>query len=237
MNWLRFREMSFNGLWKQNPGLVQLLGLCPILAVSTTMVNAVSLGLATVLVMAVSNLAIASLRNFIPYEIRIPVFILVIAALVTVVDLSINAYLHELYLVLGIFIPLIATNCIVLARVEAYAAKNDIVSSTVDGILMGLGLVWVLALLGGMRELIGAGTLFAGIDMLIPALSHIEVFGHDYSGFLIMILPPGAFFTLGCLIALFNFINARITARAARKPQPVVSKADEPEAGEPSAAS
>lgn len=221
MNWQHFREMSINGLWKQNPGLVQLLGLCPILAVSTTMVNAVSLGLATVLVMALANLAIASLRNFIPYEIRIPVFILVIAALVTVVDLSINAYFHELYLVLGIFIPLIATNCIVLARVEAYAAKNDIISSTVDGLLMGLGLVWVLAALGGLRELIGAGTLFAGIDMIVPSLSHIEVFGQDYTGFLLMILPPGAFFTLGCLIALYNVLNARITSRAAGRAQPL----------------
>ena len=220
MDWQRFRETSYNGLWKQNPGLVQLLGLCPILAVSTTMVNAVSLGLATVLVMAVANLAIAGLRNFIPYEIRIPVFILVIAALVTMVDLAFNAWFHELYLVLGIFIPLIVTNCIVLARVEAYAAKNDALSSTIDGVMMGLGLVWVLAVLGGTRELLGAGTLFSGIDMIIPSLSHIEVFGHDYTGFLVTILPPGAFFTLGCLIALFNWINARAAARASRPPRP-----------------
>ncbi|MBA4743048.1 MAG: electron transport complex subunit E [Azoarcus sp.] len=216
MDWQRFRENSYNGLWKQNPGLVQLLGLCPILAVSTTLVNAVSLGLATILVMAVANLAIALLRNFIPYEIRIPVFILVIAALVTMVDLAFNAYFHELYLVLGIFIPLIVTNCIVLARVEAYAAKNDPIASTIDGLMMGLGLVWVLAVLGGTRELVGAGTLFAGIDMIVPALSHIDVFGQDYSGFLLMILPPGAFFTLGCLIALFNWINARAASRTER---------------------
>ena len=226
MDWQRFRENSYNGLWKQNPGLVQLLGLCPILAVSTTLVNAVSLGLATILVMAVANLAIALLRNFIPYEIRIPVFILVIAALVTMVDLAFNAYFHELYLVLGIFIPLIVTNCIVLARVEAYAAKNDPVASTIDGVMMGLGLVWVLAVLGGTRELIGAGTLFAGIDMIVPALSHIDVFGQDYSGFLLMILPPGAFFTLGCLIALFNWINARANARAARRPKPAAPAAE-----------
>ena len=121
----QFRDVAWGGLWKQNPGLAQLLGLCPILAVSTSVVNAVSLGLATVLVMAVANLAVASLRNFIPYEIRIPVFILIIAALVTMVDLAFNAYMHSLYLVLGIFIPLIVTNCIVLARVEAYAAKNE----------------------------------------------------------------------------------------------------------------
>lgn len=229
MDWQRFRENSYNGLWKQNPGLVQLLGLCPILAVSTTLVNAVSLGLATILVMAVANLAIALLRNFIPYEIRIPVFILVIAALVTMVDLAFNAYFHELYLVLGIFIPLIVTNCIVLARVEAYAAKNDPIASTIDGVMMGLGLVWVLAVLGGARELIGAGTLFAGIDMIVPGLSHIDVFGQDYSGFLLMILPPGAFFTLGCLIALFNWINARTASRTERtggEPSTVAERAE-----------
>jgi len=220
MDWQRFRETSYNGLWKQNPGLVQLLGLCPILAISTTLVNAVSLGLATVLVMALANLAIAGLRNFIPYEIRIPVFILVIAALVTMVDLAFNAWFHELYLVLGIFIPLIVTNCIVLARVEAYAAKNDALTSTIDGVMMGLGLVWVLAVLGGLRELLGNGTLFAGIDMIFPSLSAIEVFGHDYAGFLVTVLPPGAFFTLGCLIAAFNWINGRLAARAARRPRP-----------------
>jgi len=220
MNMQGFRDNAYNGLWKQNPGLVQLLGLCPILAVSTTMVNAVSLGLATILVMAVANLSIASLRNFIPYEIRIPVFILVIASLVTMVDLSFNAWLHELYLVLGIFIPLIVTNCIVLARVEAYAAKNDPISSTIDGIMMGFGLVWVLAVLGGVRELIGSGTIFSGIDMVFPSLSAIHVFGDGYPDFLIAILPPGAFFALGCLIALFNWINARSAKRAPARPQP-----------------
>lgn len=214
----KFGDLAYNGLWKQNPGLVQLLGLCPILAVSNTMVNAVSLGLATIIVMAVANLGIASLRNFIPYEIRIPVFILVIASLVTIVDLSFNAWLHELYLVLGIFIPLIVTNCIVLARVEAYAAKNDPWSSTLDGVMMGLGLVWVLAVLGGLRELLGSGTLFQGIDMIFPSLSEIHLFGDDYPGFLLAILPPGAFFALGCLIALFNWINSLLNARATATP-------------------
>lgn len=221
----RVSELAYNGLWKQNPGLVQLLGLCPILAISTTMVNAVSLGLATILVMAVANLGIALLRNFIPYEIRIPVFILVIASLVTIVDLSFNAWLHELYLVLGIFIPLIVTNCIVLARVEAYAAKNDPWSSTLDGVMMGLGLVWVLAVLGGVRELIGNGTLLQGIDMIFPSMSAIQVFGDDYPDFLLAILPPGAFFALGCLIALFNWLNSRASARSQRKTQPATGEA------------
>ena len=142
-----YRDIAWNGIWKQNTGLAQLLGLCPILAISTNMVNAVSLGLATMLVMALANLGVAALRNFIPYEIRIPVFILIIAALVTVVDLAFNAWLHSLYLVLGIFIPLIVTNCIVLARVEAFAAKNDLRHSIADGIAQGIGLVAVLAVL------------------------------------------------------------------------------------------
>lgn len=213
-----YREIAWNGIWKQNTGVVQILGLCPILAISTNIVNAVSLGLATILVMAMSNLVIAALRNFIPYEIRIPVFILIIAALVTVVDLAFNAYLHELYLVLGIFIPLIVTNCIVLARVEAFAAKNEPGGSTVDGIAMGIGLTLVLAVLGAMREVVGSGTLLSGIDMLIPGAQPIVLFGADYPGFLIAILPPGAFIALGCLIAGRNWIEARKQARLRANP-------------------
>ena len=213
-----YREIAWNGIWKQNCGIVQILGLCPILAISTNIVNAVSLGLATILVMAMANLVIAALRNFIPYEIRIPVFILIIAALVTVVDLAFNAYLHELYLVLGIFIPLIVTNCIVLARVEAFAAKNEPGGSTVDGIAMGIGLTLVLAVLGAMREVVGSGTLLSGIDMLIPGAQPIVLFGDDYPGFLIAILPPGAVIALGCLIAGRNWIEARKQARARANP-------------------
>lgn len=213
-----YREIAWNGIWKQNCGIVQILGLCPILAISTNIVNAVSLGLATILVMAMANLVIAALRNFIPYEIRIPVFILIIAALVTVVDLAFNAYLHELYLVLGIFIPLIVTNCIVLARVEAFAAKNEPGGSTVDGIAMGIGLTLVLAVLGAMREVVGSGTLLSGIEMIIPGAQPIVLFGADYPGFLIAILPPGAFIALGCLIAGRNWIEARKQARLRANP-------------------
>ena len=234
-----FSQIAKNGVWKQNTSIVQILGLCPLLAVTTNLVNGVMLSLATIIVMAISGLAVASLRNLIPHEIRIPVFILIVAALVTIVDLLFNANLHELYLVLGIFIPLIVTNCIVLARVEAYAAKNDPLTSTIDGIMMGLGLVWVLGLLGAMRELIGAGTLFAGIEMIIPGASAISVFGDDYAGFLIAILPPGAFFALGMLIAAFNAINVRLAARARRQPPPATAhKAPEEQADtEPAAAS
>ena len=213
-----FRTIANNGIWKQNTSIVQILGLCPLLAVTTNMVNGVMLSLATILVMALSGVAIASLRNFIPHEIRIPVFILIVAALVTVVDLLFNANLHELYLVLGIFIPLIVTNCIVLARVEAFAAKNPPLQSTLDGVFMGVGMLWTLALLGGLRELLGAGTLFGGIDMVFPSLQPIQLLPESYPGFLLALLPPGAFILLGCLIAWKNWLEARAAARNRQKP-------------------
>ena len=208
-----YKEIAWNGVWKQNSILAQLLGLCPLLAVSTNLVNAVSLGLATILVMGLSNLAISALRGFIPYEIRIPVFVLIIAALVTVVDLAFNAFLHDLYLVLGIFIPLIVTNCIVLARVEAFAAKNSMPAATFDGIMMGVGFVWVIGLLGAIRELVGQGTLFSGIEMIIPTATAIQILPADYPGFLIAILPPGAFFVLGLLVAGRNWLDHRANQR------------------------
>lgn len=222
------KSIADNGIWKQNTSIVQILGLCPLLAVTTNAVNGIMLSLATIIVMALSGVAIASLRNFIPHEIRIPVFILIVAALVTVVDLLFNANLHELYLVLGIFIPLIVTNCIVLARVEAFAAKNEPGGSTVDGIAMGIGLTLVLAVLGAMREVVGSGTLLSGIDMLIPGAQPIVLFGADYPGFLIAILPPGAFIALGCLIAGRNWIEARKQARARANPPAPSAPADAP---------
>jgi electron transport complex protein RnfE len=209
-----YREITHNGLWKQNAILAQLLGLCPLLAVSSTMVNAVSLGLATILVMGLSSLAVSALRGFIPYEIRIPVFILIIAALVTIVDLLFNAYLHDLYLVLGIFIPLIVTNCIVLARVEAFAAKHSAGLAAYDGVVMGVGFVWVIGLLGALRELVGQGTLFSGIEMIIPGATAWQILPEDYSGFLLAILPPGAFFVLGLMIAGRNWLDHRANERA-----------------------
>lgn len=209
-----YREITHNGLWKQNAILAQLLGLCPLLAVSSTMVNAVSLGLATILVMGLSNLAVSTLRGFIPYEIRIPVFILIIAALVTIVDLLFNAYLHDLYLVLGIFIPLIVTNCIVLARVEAFAAKHSAGLAAYDGVVMGVGFVWVIGLLGALREFVGQGTLFSGIEMIIPGATAWQILPEDYPGFLLAILPPGAFFVLGLMIAGRNWLEHRANERA-----------------------
>jgi electron transport complex protein RnfE len=200
------REIVVNGLWKQNPGIVQLLGLCPLLAISNTVVNSLSLGLATTLVMATASGSVALVRNVIPHEIRIPAFVLIIAALVTVVQLAMNAWMHPLYLVLGVFIPLITTNCIVLARVEAFASKRSTAHSILDATMMGLGLTGVLVLLGGLREAIGKGTLFSGIDLALGPMAKDWVIplAHDYGGFLIAVLPPGAFIGLGLLIALYN---------------------------------
>jgi electron transport complex protein RnfE len=210
---MSYREIVWNGLWKQNSGIVQLLGMCPLLAMSNSVVNAAGLGIATIAVMALSNWAVAILRSLIPYEIRIPVFILIIAALVTMVDLAMNAWVHSLYLVLGIFIPLIVTNCIVLARVEAFAAKNPPLASALDGAMMGLGLTLVLIVLGALREFVGTGALFAGIDMIVPGAHAMQILPADYPGFLVAVLPPGAFIVLGFLIALRNWIEARAERR------------------------
>lgn len=219
-----FREIAHNGIWKQNTGLVQLLGLCPILAVSTTFVNGVSLALATILVMALASGMVASVRSFIPREVRIPVFILIIASLVTMVDLAMNAWLHELYRVLGIFIPLIVVNCIVLARVEAFAAKNTPLIAAWDGAMMGVGMVVAIAVLGGLREIIGTGLLFSGIEMVIPGAQALQLLPEHYPGFLVAILPPGAFLVLGFMIAGRNWLDAR-AARRVPPAQPVQAHA------------
>lgn len=223
----QFREILDNGVWKQNPGLVQLLGLCPTLAVSSTVVNGVSLGLATALVMAGASGTVAAVRNFVPTEIRIPVFILIIAVLVTVVQLTMNAYMLPLYNVLGIFIPLIVVNCIVLARAEVFASKNPVLHSMFDGFAMGLGLSIALALLGGLREIIGRGTLLYGIDLALGEWARgwvIHVLP-GYKGFLVAMLPPGAFMGLGLLIAGKNWLDQR-QARARAVPPPAAAAAE-----------
>lgn len=213
------KEIFRNGLWKQNTGVVQLLGLCPLLAISNSVVNALSLGLATTLVMALSGSGVAAIREVIPNEVRIPVYVLLIAVLVTIVQLLINAYAYPLYLVLGVFLPLITTNCIVLARAESFASKNGIRASALDGIAMGLGLTAVLAILGGVREIFGHGTLFSGIDLVFgeAAKSMVITVIPNYHGFLLAVLPPGAFIALGLLIALKNWLNLRAEQTARRQ--------------------
>lgn len=209
-----YKEITLNGLWKQNSGVVQLLGMCPTLAVTTSAVNGLSLGFATALVMAAANGAVSPVRQYVPNEIRVPVFILVIATLVTVIDLSINAFAHELHKVLGIFIPLIVVNCIVLARVESFAAKNPPLPSMLDGFMMGSGLMLVLGLLGAIRELVGKGTVLSGLDLVFGPAAHAFMWSSiDYHGFLLAVLPPGAFLGLGTLIALRNWIEIKKTAK------------------------
>ncbi len=210
-----YKEITINGLWKQNTGVVQLLGLCPTLAVTTSAVNGLSLGLATALVMAAANGSVSPVRKLVPSEIRVPVFILVIATLVTVIDMSINAFAHPLHKVLGIFIPLIVVNCIVLARVESFAAKNTTVPSMLDGFMMGSGLMLVLGLLGAIRELVGKGTILSGLDLVFgPSAIPFMWASTDYHGLLLAVLPPGAFLGLGSLIAIRNWIEIGNTAKA-----------------------
>lgn len=208
----QFKDLSIQGLWKNNPGLVQLLGLCPLLAVTATVTNALGLGAATLLVLLGSNVAVSLVRNHVASEIRIPVFVLIIASLVTAVQLLMNAYTFGLYQSLGIFIPLIVTNCAIIGRAEAFASKNAVLPSAVDGIMMGLGFMLVLLVLGAMREVLGQGTLFDGADLLLGDWAkalRIEVF-HADNHFLLAMLPPGAFLGMGLLIALKNTIDNKL---------------------------
>ncbi len=216
-----------NGLWSNNPGLVQLLGLCPLLAVSNSVVNALGLGLATLLVLTASNIAISAIRHVVRDEIRIPVFVLVIAAFVTTVELAMNAWLHELYTILGIFIPLIVTNCAIIGRAEAFASRNTVVHAALDGFMMGAGFMLALVALGAMRELLGAGTLLADADLLFgPVATHWTLtIIPDFRGFLLAILPPGAFIGLALLIAAKNGWERR-RARPATRSQPAVAAPD-----------
>lgn len=211
-------EVVTAGLWSNNPGLVQLLGLCPLLAVSGSAVNGLGLGLATTLVLTSSNLTVSLIRGALRPEIRIPIFVLVIASLVTAVELAMNAWFHELYRVLGIFIPLIVTNCAIIGRAEAFASRQPPALAVLDGLAMGAGFTAVLVVLGAGRELIGQGTLLSGAHMMFgEAARGVELVLAD-GGFLLALLPPGAFFGLGLLVAAKNVIDARVTRRMAPVP-------------------
>ena len=222
-----YTQIIQDGLWKNNPGLVQLLGLCPLLAVTNNVINGLGLGLATILTLVASNGAISALRHNIPDEARLPVFVLIIASIVTAIELSMNAWFHELYLILGIFIPLIVTNCSIIGRAEAFAARNPVLPSLLDGFMMGLGFLFVLVLLGGFRELLGSGTLFADSHLMFGEAARgltITVID-DYRGFLMALLPPGAFIGLGLIVALKNVIDARHKARQPKTVQGLASAA------------
>ncbi|ALS97793.1 electron transport complex subunit E [Lacimicrobium alkaliphilum] len=221
-----YKTLSHQGLWKNNAALVQLLGLCPLLAVTGTLINGLGLGLATTLVLIGSNTTVSLVRNWVPNEIRIPIFVMIIAAFVTIVQLLMNAFTFNLYLALGIFIPLIVTNCAIIGRAEAYASKNPVKFAAFDGLMMGLGFSIVLVLLGAMRELLGYGTLFVGAEFLLGdwAKSLLITFFHSDNNFLLAILPPGAFIGMGLLIALKNLLDKRFE-QLARAPDKVVQRA------------
>ena len=226
-----YRRIWLDGLWSNNQALVALLGLCPLLAVSNTLINGLGLGLATTLVLTLSNVSVSLIRNWVRPEIRLPVFVLIIASFVTTVELVMNAYFHGLYKVLGIFIPLIVTNCAIIGRAEAFASRNPIPRALNDGLAIGLGFTLALVVLGGMRELIGQGTLFDGAHLMFGEIARDWrwTISEDYPGALIAILPPGAFIGLGLMIALKNIIDKRL---AGPKPAP----AGEPEQSAPASA-
>ena len=199
-------KVAVDGLWKNNPALVQLLGLCPLLGVSSSVVNALGLGIATMLVVMCSNTAVSLIRNHVNDAVRLPVFVMIIAAFTSCIELLMQAYAYELYRILGIFIPLIVTNCIILGRADAFASRNPPLIAAWDGFMMGVGFALVLIVLGMLRELIGQGTLFAGMNLLFGADAadwQITVFPH-YKQFLFAILPPGAFIFMGLIIAAKN---------------------------------
>jgi electron transport complex protein RnfE len=215
-----YRQIVVDGLWSNNPGLVQLLGLCPLLAVSNTAINGLALGLATTLTLLLSNSIVSLIRHYVRPEIRLPVFVLVIASIVTAIQLAMNAWFYELYLILGIFIPLIVTNCSIIGRAEGFASKNTLPRAALDGVMMGLGFTALLFTLGSMRELLGNATLLSQAHLLFgeAARGWSIVLIEDYRGFLVAVLPPGAFFGLGLLIALKNVIDRRLQARRSIAP-------------------
>jgi Na+-translocating ferredoxin:NAD+ oxidoreductase subunit E len=219
-----YRDLSLNGLWKNNPAIVQLLGLCPLLAVTGSVVNAIGLAAATTMVLICSNTAVSIIRNIVSDAVRLPAFVMIIAAAVTCIELLMQAFAYELYQILGIFLPLITTNCVILGRADAFASKNKLAPALYDGFIMGVGFGVVLVLLGALRELVGTGALFANMDLLFgpTAADWKIVLVEDYQAFLLAILPPGAFIFTGLIIAGKNLIDMQIQKQQdARKEKPV----------------
>jgi electron transport complex protein RnfE len=221
MSSVDYKEITQKGLWSNNAALVQLLGLCPLLAVSSTVVNALGLGLATLLVLTTTNSAVSLIRNYVSDAVRLPAFVMIIASAVTCIELLMKAYTYELYQILGLFIPLIVTNCAVLGRADAFASKNKLLPSAIDGFMMGMGFLLVLVCVGAVRELLGTGHLFADMQLLFGESARswqLNVFGSSFPNVIFAILPPGAFIVVGFLIAAKNTIDAQLKKRAdARK--------------------
>ena len=217
----KYGRIAREGLWDNNVVFAQMLALCPALAVTSTATNGLGMGLATTAVLLLSNIIVSSVRHLISPEVRIPVYIVLIATLVTLVDMSLNAWAHELYKVLGLFIALIVVNCAILGRAESFASKNSVADSAVDGLMMGLGFTLALVALGGVREILGSGTLFANAHLLLgPAFAFLEItIVPDYKGFLLMILPPGGFMALGSLLAAKRVYDRKRAQRVAAVPQ------------------
>lgn len=211
-----FRKITRDGLWDNNIVFSQSIGLCPLLAVTGTAVNGLGMGLATTAVMVVCSALVSRTRLLIPPEIRIPIFVVLIAMVVTLVDMLMNAWLHEMHKVLGLFIPLIVTNCAILGRVEAYASRRPVPEAAMDGLMMGLGFTLALVVLGAAREILGEGTLFANASLLLGhSFAGMEtVIIEKYRGFLLMALPPGGFLMLGFILAGKKILDRKLQARS-----------------------
>lgn len=230
-NSIDYQDICQKGLWGNNPALVQVLGLCPLLAVSASVVNALGLGLATLIVLTASNTAVSLIRNQISDTIRLPAFVMIIASLVSCIELMMKAYTYELYQILGIFIPLIVTNCAVLGRAEAFASKHKILPAALDGFMMGLGFTLVLVCVGAVREILGSGTLFNNMQLLFGDMAvnwQLNLLGDHYPGVILALLPPGAFIVVGFLMAGKNYIDIaakeKASNSAAQQLQPKASK-------------
>lgn len=222
-----YRKIAADGMWSNNIVFAQMLALCPLIAVTSTATNGLGMGLATLVVLVLSNTVIALLRNIISTEVRIPVFVLLIASIVTLVDMGMNAWMHGLHKVLGLFIPLIVTNCAILGRAESFASQRPVAVSAMDGLMMGLGFTFALVLLGGFREIIGSGTLFADASLLLgDRFSFLQLdFSSDYHGFLLMILPPGGFLALGLILTGKRLLDNRAERRAAARDEAAAASA------------
>ena len=219
---MSYARIAKDGLWDNNVVFAQMLALCPTLAVTGSATNGLGMGLATTAVLLASNVLISAVRHLVSDEVRIPVYIVLIATLVTLVDLGLNAWAHELYKVLGLFIALIVVNCAILGRAESFASKSPVLASAVDGLMMGLGFTAALVTIGGVREILGSGTLFANAHLLLgQSFAFLELtLIPEYRGYLLMILPPGGFLVMGFLLAGKRLLDRRRAVRAALEPVP-----------------